>query len=131
MAPKALRGMSTAVARDDGQAVKFTLVTHSDEAFSYECPAEAVPEIVARLLAALEQAAMRRTVAPQFRTAPIVSNSFEVGLSEDRQSVTLALFPTKSSCIGFAVSSELARRLADGLIQVAAKMEAANPRANT
>ncbi|MGQ0675611.1 MAG: hypothetical protein ACT4N4_05930 [Rhodospirillales bacterium] len=128
MTPISLKQMSQAVASDDGKGIRFTFLTHANKTMHFVCPPEAVPEITARLIAAMEQAALRRTPKPTFLLAPIVTSIFEVGLSQDKKQVAVKFGPTQSSRIGFAFSSDIARQLAGGLMEAAAKVDPVNPK---
>lgn len=128
MKPISLKQMSAAVPALDGKSIKFTFTTHANEKLEFVCPPEAVPEITARLMGAMEGAALHRTQKPKFLLAPIVTDAFEVGPTNDLKKAAVMFCPTQHSRIGFALSPGAARKLADGLMQAAAMIDPVDPR---
>ena len=127
MASYALKQMPFAVARDDGEAIKFKFVTHSGEEFEFECPPDVIPEITAQLTGALEQASRNADPSPTYRTQLIVADKSEIGGSREQQIVTLHLFPTPNCGIGFALSPAHAQKISSGLAQTAAMIDPKRP----
>jgi hypothetical protein len=117
-----LKNMSDAVARDDGRAIKFRFLTHSDEELECECGVEAIPQIVARLTAALEQAAVNSTPKGQkVVSQPIVADDAEVSLNTAQKIVIATFFASPHCGIPFAMTAQLADKVSSGLAVAVAK----------
>lgn len=111
-----LKGMSWAIARSDGKAIKFSLLTHSGQMLQFECPPEAIPEIVARLTGALEQATMNsQPKGRKFVSQPIVADEAEVSANRSQETVIATFFPTPHCGVPFAMTPELANKVSSGL----------------
>lgn len=111
-----LKQMSVAMARDDGKAVKFAFKVHrSDKLLECECPTEAIPIIVAKLSAALEQAAKYADPSPNRETTALQIDKFEVGTSVQKRAVVLSLYPAPNCAIPLALSPGLSKQVAEGL----------------
>jgi hypothetical protein len=119
MVAHSLKEMPFAIARDDGGEIKFKFVAHSGREFEFQCPPAAIPEIVARLTGALEEAAARRTPPSHERQYLEVAKS-EIGGNQERQIVVLSLFPTPHCGIGFALSPAHAQKVSSDLATAAA-----------
>lgn len=121
-----LKNMSDATARDDGAAVKFAFQTHSGEILECECGVDAIPLIVARLTAAMEQAA----VISQPKGKPVVSQAIiaeqvEVAIAKGHAAILTTLFVTPHCAIPFSMTPELAERVSTGLATAVAKVRPA------
>ena len=127
MAIHAVKQIPLVIARDDGEAIKFTILTHSGEDFEFECPPDAIPEITARFTGALEQAAENAATSHPYRSQPIVADKSEIGGDEEQNIVTLTLFPTPNCGIGFALSPGHAQKISSDLATAAATIEPRNP----
>ena len=127
MASYALQQMPFAIARDDGSAVKFKFVTHSNDEFEFECPPKMIPEITARLAGALEQAAENAAVSDPYRSQPIVADKSEIGGNHEQRIVTLTLFPTPNCGIGFALTPGHAQKISSDLATAAAMVDPQQP----
>jgi hypothetical protein len=111
-----LEQMSNAIAGDNGLAIKFMFRTHEGEELEFECPTSAIPEIVARLTGALEQAA--KNVDPSYSglTHAIGTRKYVVGVSrEEKPALLLHLYPSDHCPIGFHLLPKLAIGLAEDL----------------
>jgi hypothetical protein len=93
MAGHSLKAMPFAIARDDGKEIKFKFVAHSGSEFEFRCPPDAIPEIVARLSGALEEAAAKQGPASHERRYLEIVKS-EIGGNQERKSCALQLAET-------------------------------------
>lgn len=109
MISHALKNMPFAIARDDGTAIKFKFVAHSGKKFEFECPPDAVPEIVGRLLGVLKRQHRRPIRRRRSNPAEVVKS--QVGMSANRQHVTVVLYPTPHCGIGFALTPSEAQTI--------------------
>jgi hypothetical protein len=111
-----LKQMSNAAARDDGLAVKFLFRTHQGEDLEIECPPAAIPEIVARLTGALEQAARNVGTMTEGTACGIHAERYALGAALDGPPALLMhLFPMRHCPIGFHLALEVADKLAADL----------------
>lgn len=117
-----LKGMSEAVASDDGKAIAFTLFAHTGEELTFQCPPDAVPEIVARLTGAVESAARRAAPSSPHRSQTLQVVGYEVGGSSEPSLVLLHLFATPHVALGFALTPQAAQEISTGLAAASAKL---------
>lgn len=111
-----LRQMSNAVARDDGLAIKFMIRTHQGVDIEFECPPAAIPEIVARLTGALEQAAKHVGAMTEAAACGIHAEKYALGAALDGPPALLMhFFPMRHCPIGFHLTLDMADQLAADL----------------
>jgi len=127
MKPYGLKRMPFAVTRDNGEGIAFRFLIHSGKTFDFACPPEAVPEIVARLLGAAEETAQKANPAPLYRSNPAEVVRSQVGLSADREHVTVVLYPAPHCGIGFALTPEDAQRVSSEMAAAASMIAPKDP----
>ena len=129
MKSHSLKAMPFAISRDDGLAIKFQLKTHQGKTLEFECPPEAVPEILARMMSALEQAAKNRAAPPKFVTEAIQVQRHEIGRIREQGAVVLTLFASEHAGVSFALDPVQAQNMSSDLAGAAATVApVANPK---
>lgn len=111
-----LKQMSSTIARDDGLAIKFMFRTHQGVDIEFECPPAAIPEIVARLTGALEQAARNVGGMTETTACGIHAERYALGAALDGPPALLMhFFPMRHCPIGFHLALDVADKLAADL----------------
>lgn len=119
----ALARIDFARASDDGKKVQFAFTDHNDEQHVFCCPPSAIPEIVARLLAAHGQADTNLQKPP---TAIVVVKS-EIRIGDPGGTITLALYPSPTALIGFSLTPKHAQKISTDLAHAASTLQPKKP----
>lgn len=119
----ALKSMPFARVDQDTGTIVFRFEGQDDSEHTFACAPEAIPEIVARLVAAGEESA-KVTGKP---TQAIVVPKSEISIDEDRGHVGLALYPTSKTGILFNLEPKHAQKISSDLAVAAAKVHPQKP----
>ena len=93
-----------------GDGVIFSVKTgSSEEHFAF--PAEAIPEIVGRMIQAHSDA----NPTKEFPTKTVHATATTVAMDVENNAIVLSLMPTESSHFPFSLTAELAERIIEGL----------------
>jgi hypothetical protein len=120
---KALARIDFARASTNGKKVQFAFTDHDGEQHVFCCPPNAISEIVARLLAAHTHALQNQQLPEQ----AIVLHKWEIRAGDPRGTLTLALYPSPTAPIPFALSPNDAQLLASDLAGASAKVQPRKP----
>lgn len=103
------RGFS-AMPSPSGDGVIFSVQT-GDAEQHFAFPAEAVPEIVGRMIQAHSDANPEK----EFPAKTIQATATAVAMDVENNTIVLSLMPTESSHFPFSLTAELAERMIEGL----------------
>jgi hypothetical protein len=107
-----LKRMSHAVPSHNGLGVLFAFETHKDQILECECPPAAIPEIVAKLIGAGEQAARNSGQTKVDLSYAVHVDKYALGGSlKGESALMMHLFPAPNCPVGFHLTLELADKL--------------------
>jgi len=120
---RSIKSIPFAGSDKDTGTIVFRFECHDNTEHTFACPPDAVPEIMARLVAACEKSA-KETGKPKMS---IVVRKSEISIDEDRGQVGLALFPTPKAGIPFVLDPKHAQKISSDLAHAAAKVAPQKP----
>ena len=121
--PVEIARMPFAAPNEAGDAIVFRFECRDDESHTFACPPGAIPEIVARLLAAAERLSTQTGLPAQGALAKIS----KVSVNDADRTVGIALYPTESTGIPFALTPQHARKLSSDLAHAASTVDPQEP----